>query len=653
MSDTTNPALTNIDGSLVEDISDIDAYLKQQERKELLKFLTCGSVDDGKSTLIGRLLHDSTALYEDQLDALKRDSKVSGTQGDEIDLALLVDGLQAEREQGITIDVAYRYFSSPKRKFIIADTPGHEQYTRNMATGASNCDVAVILIDARYGVLPQTRRHSFIVSLLGIRHVIVAINKMDLREYSEEVFDTIAAEYRAFASRLEIDDLHFVPISALKGDNIVKPSQRMPWYKGAMLMHLLETIHIGDRNMVDFRFPVQRVNRPDLDFRGYSGTIASGTVRKGDPILVLPSRRTSVVKSIVTFDGELEEAFSPQAVTLTLNDEVDISRGDMLVKPDNVPRCQDRFDAMIVWMSETPMQPGTTYVFKHTSQQVQGRVAGIRHRVDVNTLEEGPGENLGLNEIGRCDVALSAPIAFDPYGRNRATGAFIIIDRITNLTLGAGMIVSGATRQSPDKWTEAPHGEFSSPASRITPEQRRARLRQQPATILLTGLAGVGKSTIAVALERLLFEQGHMGVVLDGQTLRQGISRDLGFSAEERSENMRRAAEIARTLNDAGLLCIVAMLAPHRVARERAREMLGTDRFIEVHVQASLETCRKRQPELYARADSGEFASFPGVSSQFEAPTAPDLVLDSERNDVVASAEAILALLRQRGLLDA
>ena len=635
-------------------LEDIEPYLKQQERKELLKFLTCGSVDDGKSTLIGRLLHDSAALYEDQLDALKRDSKVSGTQGDEIDLALLVDGLQAEREQGITIDVAYRYFSSPKRKFIIADTPGHEQYTRNMATGASNCDVAVILIDARYGVLPQTRRHSFIVSLLGIRHVIVAINKMDLRDYSETVFDAIAADYRAFASRLAIDEMHFVPISALKGDNIVRASEHMPWYQGARLMHLLETIRIGDHNHTDFRFPVQRVNRPDLDFRGYSGTLASGVVRPGDQIMVLPSRRMSTVKSIVSFEGDLKEAFAPQAVTLTLTDEVDISRGDMLVKPDNVPRCQDRFDAMLVWMSETPLQPGTTYVFKHTTQQVQGRVTAIRHRVDVNSLEEGPASELALNEIGRCDIALSTPIAFDAYANNRVTGAFIIIDRISNLTLGAGMIVPGSnSTASPDKWAEVPHGDLSTTLSRISPEQRRARLRQGPATVLLTGLAGVGKSTIAVAVERLLFEAGHMAIVLDGQSLRQGVSRDLGFSAEERSENVRRASEIAHMLNANGLLCIVAMLAPHRVARERAKQMIGDGRFLEVHVEAPIETCRARQPALYARADSGEFPSFPGVSSVFEAPMRPDLTINSETSDVIASAEAIVTLLRERGFLDA
>ena len=634
-------------------LDQIEPYLKQQERKELLKFLTCGSVDDGKSTLIGRLLHDSAALYEDQLDALKRDSKVSGTQGDDIDLALLVDGLQAEREQGITIDVAYRYFSTPKRKFIIADTPGHEQYTRNMATGASNCDVAVILIDARYGVLPQTRRHSFIVSLLGIRHIIVAINKMDLRDYSEAVFDSIASDYRAFASRLEIDDIQFVPLSALKGDNVARGSDRMPWYKGAILLHLLETIHLGERNHTDFRFPVQRVNRPDSDFRGYSGTIASGSIEQGDEVLVLPSRRRSKIASIVTFDGDLAEAFAPQAVTLTLADEIDISRGDMLVKPDNVPRVQDRFDAMVVWMAETPLQPGATYVFKHTSQQVQGRFTQIRFRTDVNTLEEGPAEQLALNEIGRCEVSLAAPVAFDPYGRNRGTGAFIVIDRITNLTLGAGMITSGATRASPDKWIEAPHGELTSTASRVTGEQRRARLRQAPATLLLTGLTGAGKSTIAVALERLLFDRGHLAVLLDGQTLRLGISRDLGFSVEERSENIRRAAEIAHTINNAGLICICAILAPHQLARQRARDVIGAEQFIEVHVQASLDTCRSRQPALYARADSGELPHFPGVTSVFEAPEHADLTIDTQTSDPTSSAETIIALLQRRGILDA
>jgi bifunctional enzyme CysN/CysC len=632
---------------------DIEAYLEQQERKELLSFLTCGSVDDGKSTLIGRLLHDSQALYDDQLAALARDSKKVGTQGDEVDLALLVDGLQAEREQGITIDVAYRYFSTPKRKFIIADTPGHEQYTRNMATGASNCEVAVILIDARQGVLTQTRRHSFIVSLLGIRHVIVAVNKMDLVGYDRGTFERICDDYRAFASRLNVDDLHFIPLSALKGDNVVTASERMPWYQGATLVHVLETVHVaGDRNLVDFRFPVQRVNRPNSSFRGFSGTIASGVVRKGDAVVALPSRRQSRVASIVTMDGDLDEAFAPMAVTLTLADEIDISRGNLLAKTDNVPRVQDRFEAHLVWLADVPMHPGSVYLVRHGTAEVPGRFTSIRHRIDVNTLAEGPAETLALNEIARVEVSLASPVAFDPYARNRATGAFIVIDRLSNLTVGAGMIVSGATRATPDHWEELPRGELAPPAGRLTAEERRVRLRQRPATVFLTGLAGAGKSSIALAVERRLFESGHTVLVLDGQGLRLGISRDLGFSAEERSENVRRAAEIARLLNDAGHIVLCALLAPHRVARRRARQVVGEERYLEVHVDAPLATCRQRQPALYERAERGELPYFPGVNSVFEPPEAADLTLPTDSQDVEASADAVVELLRRRGHLE-
>ncbi len=428
--------------------TDINAYLQQHENKELMRFLTCGSVDDGKSTLIGRLLYDSKMIYEDQLAAIERDSKIHGTTGGGFDPALLTDGLKAEREQGITIDVAYRYFSTAKRKFIIADTPGHEQYTRNMATGASTADLAIILIDARHGVLTQTKRHSFITSLLGIRHVLVAVNKMDLVGFSQDVYDQIRRDYKDFAARLDLPDLHFMPLSALHGDNVVDPSKNMPWYQGNTLMNFLETVYIGsDRNLEDFRFPVQYVNRPHLDFRGFCGTIASGIIRQGDEVMALPSRKISRVKSIVTFDGELPEAFAPLSITLTLEDEIDVSRGDMLVRPGNVPRLEPRFDAMVVWMAEEPMAVGKPYLFKHTTKQVTGAISSLRYQVDVNTLHRRDSETMNLNEIGRCAITLSQPIAFDSYRRNRATGAFIIIDRITNRTVGAGMILDRATRR--------------------------------------------------------------------------------------------------------------------------------------------------------------------------------------------------------------
>src|SRR5437016_4782519 len=422
---------------------DIHTYLDRHQRKELLRFLTCGSVDDGKSTLIGRLLHDTKMIYEDQLAAVKRDSEKVGTTGaGVIDLALLTDGLKAEREQGITIDVAYRYFSTDKRKFIIADTPGHEQYTRNMATGASTCQLAIILIDARHGVLLQTKRHSFIVSLLGIKHVIVAINKMDIVDFSQEVYDRIRADYQSFAARLDLPDVHFLPLSALKGDNVVTQSPNIPWYNGPTLMHLLETVYIGsDRNLEDLRFPVQNVLRPNLDFRGFSGTLASGIVRKGDEIMALPSRKTSRVKSIITYDGDLDEAFSPQSVTLTLEDEIDVSRGDMLVRPGNVPRVEQKFEATVVWMSEEPMVPGKSYGFKQTTKLTPGTISTLRYQIDVNTLHRQDAPTLKLNEIGRCTISLSQPICFDGYRRNRATGSFIVIDRVSNGTVAAGMIL--------------------------------------------------------------------------------------------------------------------------------------------------------------------------------------------------------------------
>jgi bifunctional enzyme CysN/CysC len=504
--------------------SDIHAYLTQHERKELLRFLTCGNVDDGKSTLIGRLLHDSKMIYEDQIAAIRKDSAKFGTTGDDFDPALLMDGLQAEREQGITIDVAYRYFSTTRRKFIIADTPGHEQYTRNMATGASTCDLAIILIDARHGVQTQTRRHSYIVSLLGIRHVIVAINKMDLVDFSEDVFNGIRADYLAFAEKLAIKDIRFLPLSALKGDNVVNPSPSMPWFSGQPLMALLDSIEIAnDQNFVNPRFPVQYVNRPNLDFRGYSGTVAAGIFRTGDPIMALPSRKTSRIASIVTYDGELEEAFPPQTVTITLEDEIDVSRGDMLVRPDDLPQLESRFLAHVVWLTEAALVPGRQYLIKQNTRAVTGSVPNIRYRIDVNTQAHHPASQLHLNEIGLCEVALGAPIAFDPYTVCKGTGSFIVIDRLTNVTVGAGMIV-GLSDQEESK-------------GRVTLQEREARYGQKATTIALTS----AQRELAYQLERRLFNLGHAAMVLD----------DASFAAQ--------ADFIAQQINRAGVICLCVL----------------------------------------------------------------------------------------------
>jgi bifunctional enzyme CysN/CysC len=635
--------------------SDIDAYLTQHERKELLRFITCGSVDDGKSTLIGRLFYESKMIYEDQLAAIRKDTSRYGTTGEDVDLALFTDGLEDERQQGITIDVAYRYFSTDRRKFIIADTPGHEQYTRNMATGASTADLAIILVDARHGVLPQTKRHSFIVSLLGIKHIVVAINKMDIVDYDQTVFERIKADYIDFASRLELPDVHFMPISALKGDNVVTNSPNMPWYSGPPLMTLLETVYIGsDRNLEDFRFPVQVVLRPNLDYRGFAGTIASGIIRRGDEIMSLPSRKKSRVKSIVTFDGELEEAFAPQSVTLTLEDEIDSSRGDMFVRPGNVPKVDQRFEAMVVWMAEEPLVPGRQYLFKQTSKVVPGAVSTLRYRVDVNTLHRQPAPTLALNEIGRCSVTLTSPIAHDAYRRNRTTGGFIMIDRLTSATVAAGMILDReADETAGDHWGDSESAEhLHAEKSGVTPTEREARFGQKPVTVLLTGLTGSGKSTIARALERTLFDRGRGVVVLDGQNMRLGISKDLGFTAADRSENLRRSVEVARLFNDAGMLCIAAFVAPDDAVRRKAADRVGSDRFVVVHLSAPVEVCRTRDTEGHYRlADQGELTNFPGVSAPYEPPTDPDLVLPTHEWPVSRCVDAIVKLLESRGTI--
>ena len=632
------------------------AYLDQHERKELLRFITCGSVDDGKSTLIGRLLFDSKMIYEDQLAQLEAESKIHGTTGGGFDPALVTDGLKAEREQGITIDVAYRYFSTSKRKFIIADTPGHEQYTRNMATGASTADLAIILIDARYGVLTQTKRHSFIVSLLGIRHVVVTVNKMDLVGYSQERYDEICSNYRDFVSRLDLPDLHFIPIAALHGENVVDPSTNMPWYRGSTLMNFLESVYIGsDRNLEDFRLPVQIVNRPNLDFRGFCGTVASGIIRQGDQIMVLPSKRTSKVERIVTRDGDLQEAFCPQSITLVLEDEVDCSRGDMIVRPGNVPKISNSFDATIVWMSSDAMVPGKTYLFKHTTQTVTGQVDSLKYRVDVNTLHRTPAPDLQLNEIGRCAVTLSQPIYFDAYRRNRGTGAFIIIDRMSNTTVGAGMISdrdsakkTSAAWEITDEQTET--GQRS--VSDVTEAERTARFGQKAATVLFTGLTGTGKSTIARAVERALFDDGRAVAVLDGELMRRGVNVDLGYTVEDRSENLRRSAHVAKLINDNGLICLGAFVAPSQSVRERVADVIGKDRFITVHCTASESVCRQRDTKgHYAAAEAGSLPNFPGVSAVYEPPEEPDLVLDTGDLSVDECVSAVLELLKANEII--
>lgn len=634
--------------------TDIDEYLKQHEQKELLRFITCGSVDDGKSTLIGRLFYESKMIYEDQLTAIKKDTTRYGTTGEEVDLALFTDGLEDERQQGITIDVAYRYFSTEKRKFIIADTPGHEQYTRNMATGASTADLAIILIDARHGVLPQTKRHSFIVSLLGIKHIIVAINKMDIVDYSQDIFESIRRDYIDFAARLELPDVHFMPISALKGDNVVTNSEKMTWHEGPPLIHLLETVYIGsDRNMEDFRFPVQYVTRPNLDFRGFAGTVASGIIRKGDEIITLPSRKKSRIQSIVTFDGERDEAFAPQSVTLTLEDEIDSSRGDMIVRVGNLPKVDQKFEAMLVWMDETALVPGKEYLFKQTGKVTPGRVSSLKYRVDINTLHREPAPTLALNEIGRCGVTLAVPIAHDSYRRNRTTGSFIIIDRLTNGTVGAGMILDREPEEGAAHWDDEPATEgLTVSSSTVTIEERQARFGQNPVTILITGLIGSGKTTVAQALERKLFDDGRAVMVLDGQAMRLGISRDLGFSASERSENLRRSVEVAKIANDAGFIVIAAFVAPDEQLRQKAAELVGTERFLTIHLSAPIEICRTRDEKgQYAKADAGELGNFPGVSAPYEAPLQADLVLPTDELPVSRCVDAIIELLDTKGVL--
>ncbi len=637
---------------------DIEAYLKKHQAKDLLRLITAGSVDDGKSTLIGRLLYDAKVIYDDQLEALKADSEIHGTTGTNFDPALLTDGLIAEREQGITIDVAYRYFSTSKRNFIIADCPGHQQYTRNMATGASNCNLAVILIDARNGVIEQTKRHSFISRLLGIRHLVVCINKMDLVDYSEDVFEQIRTDYEDFAARLEATEINFIPISALEGDNVVDRSEHMPWYTGAPLLRHLENVSIvSDQNLIDLRYPVQYVARPHPDFRGFAGTVASGIIRKGDEVLAMPSRQTSRVKSINTFEGEIDEAFPPMAVMVTLDDEIDLSRGDMIVHPNNLPRLDPDFDAMVVWMNDNPLEVGKVYTFKSATTTVPGRVESIRYAINVNTLHREQQSELTVNDIGRVSVKLQKPICHDPYSKNHTTGSLIIIDRVNNLTLGAGMIIergTPATKPATEvsKATEPTSKNIREEASLVGAAARETLLKQKPVTIWLTGLSGSGKSTISQALEERLVQSGQAAYVLDGDNVRHGLNRDLGFSAAERTENIRRIAEVARLMNEAGLIAISSFISPFTKDRVGAKEIIGDDRFIEVFVDTPLEVCEQRDPKgLYKKARSGEIKGFTGISAPYEAPESPDLCLDTTRLNVEACVHAIIAMMQDRGLI--
>ena len=630
--------------------TDIEAYLAEHERKDLLRLLTCGSVDDGKSTLIGRLLHDSAMIYEDQLASLEADSTTMGSAGDRVDLALLMDGLKAEREQGITIDVAYRYFSTARRKFIVADTPGHEQYTRNMVTGASTCQLAVVLVDARHGVLDQTRRHTLIAHLLGIRHIVVAVNKMDLVDWSRDRFHEVMVEHQAFVETLGSADAHYLPMSALLGDNVVEAGDNLDWYDGPPLMEYLETVDASEEVDVDrLRFPVQLVTRPNLDFRGFAGTVASGTLRPGDPVTALPSGVSSTVARILAFDGDLDEAGPGDAVTVTLADEIDVSRGDLLVGADQHPTRAHEVEATLVWMAAEPVVPGRRLLLRSVVGEVDASLAAIHHRIDVNSGDRVASETLALNDVASCTLVTERALLFDPYIEARQTGSFVLVDRMTNATVGAGMIVGAAST-----WDVEPEPGLIRHRSEITPEERIARFGQRPCTVLLTGLTAAGKSSIAAALERRLFDRGRTALRLDGENVRLGISRDLGFSAEDRSENLRRVAEVALLANRQGLIAIAALVAPEADVRARARDLIGDHRFVEVFVDTPIEVCRQRDPNgQYEAADRGEIADFPGVTADYERPADADLVLDAATQGVGECVDAVLALLVDKGVLDA
>ena len=618
---------------------DIEAYLKAHEHKSLLRFLTCGSVDDGKSTLIGRLLYDSKMIFEDQMAALEADSKKVGTQGGEIDFALLVDGLAAEREQGITIDVAYRFFSTDTRKFIVADTPGHEQYTRNMVTGASTADAAIILIDARKGVLTQTRRHSYLVSLLGIRHVVLAINKMDLVGWSQEVFDSILAEYHDFAAQIGIRNFTAIPMSALKGDNITEASEKAPWYKGPALLPHLESLDVeDDLREKPFRMPIQWVNRPDLDFRGFSGLIATGTIAPGDKVKALPSGRESTVARIVTMTGDLARAVAGQSVTITLADEIDVSRGDVLSIAGQPPEVADQFESTIVWMDDEGMLPGRPYLMKIGARIVGASITEPKYKVNVNTLEHLAAKRLELNEIGVCNISLDAPIAFDAYKDNHTLGGFILIDRISNRTVGAGMLHFALRRSQNIHWQ----------ATDVSKASRAAQKGQKGRVVWLTGLSGAGKSTIANLVEKRMQADGRHTYLLDGDNVRHGLNKDLGFTEEDRVENIRRVAEVSKLMVDAGLIVLVSFISPFRAERRMARELMEDGEFVEVYVATPLAVAEQRDVKgLYAKARAGELKNFTGIDSPYEAPENAEITVDTTTLSPEQAAETIVAWLNE------
>ena len=644
-----------------------EAYLDM----DLLRFTTAGSVDDGKSTLIGRLLYDSKSIFEDQMEAVAEASKDRGMDDDGVpNLALLTDGLRAEREQGITIDVAYRYFATPRRKFIIADTPGHVQYTRNMVTGASTADLAVILVDAKRGVQTQSKRHAFIASLLGIPHVVVAVNKMDLVDYSEEVFDAIVDEFSAFAGKLDLRDIDFIPVSALKGDNVVDRSENMDWYEGSTMLHHLEHVSLtGDKNLRDFRFPVQTVIRPDQTFRGFAGTVASGAIRPGEEILALPAGTRSTVESITTLNGDLDEARAGEAVVITLTDEIDVSRGDMLVRPQNVPEVETGIEAMMCWMAEEPLQSNRHYILRHTTREVKAFVDEIVYRVDVNTLHREDSDTLQLNEIGRVRVTTAAPLFFDPYRQAKATGAFVLIDPYSNATVAAGMIRGAA--QSPDeiagraaRLERSADAAAASEARQVSPnvvweglniprEQREAAQGHQAAVLWFTGLSGSGKTTVAREVERRLFDAGVKTMLLDGDQVRHGLNGDLGFSAGDRRENVRRIGEVARLFFESGAVTLCTFVSPYRTDRDRVRALVPEGRFIEIHVDVDVETAQERDPKgIYAKAQAGEITNLTGIDAPYEAPEAPELTLKTADQSVQDAVEAVLAALAEAGIVE-
>ena len=625
--------------------SDIDAYLKAHENKSLLRFITCGSVDDGKSTLIGRLLYESKMIFEDQLTALEQDSKKVGTQGENIDFALLVDGLAAEREQGITIDVAYRFFATEHRKFIVADTPGHEQYTRNMATGASTADLAVLLIDARQGVLTQTKRHAFIASQLGVRHIVLAVNKMDLVDYSEKVFNEIVDDFKTFADQLDIPNLHAIPVSALAGDNVVDGSRYMPWYEGPSLLGYLEGVDVeAEETSLPFRMPVQWVNRPDLDFRGYAGRVAGGIVRPGDDVRVLPSGKQSKIARIVTMDSDLDEGVSGQSVTLTLTDEIDISRGDVIATSETPPEISDQFDTTIIWLSEEPMLPGRSYRMKTSSRLVSATVNAPKHKTDVNTLQKLPAKTLQLNEIGNCTLAVDRPIAFDSYNENRQTGSFILIDRMTNNTVGMGMINFPLRRAANIHWQNLD----------INKAANAEQKGQSPAVLWFTGLSGSGKSTIANEVQRRLFASGRHSFILDGDNVRHGLNRDLGFTDADRVENIRRVAEVSKLMVDAGLITLVSFISPFRAERDLARNLMEEGEFIEIFVNPPLSVAESRAPKgLYKKARAGNLRNFTGIDSPYEAPENPEIEINTDDMSLEDAAERVINGLIERGIIEA